>query len=174
MTGWEKIVELYSSLVWTTAFRLLNHREDASDCMQDAFMAAIEVARKEPVRNWKSLLVRLCTCRALDQLRRRMRDEARHERSADCAALTSTELSPPQINEKTELANRLRQALAILPEQQAEVFCLRYFNEMSYRQISQQTGIHPSTVSVLLHRARLQLRRHLSAEESSPDGEIVL
>ena len=65
-------------------------------------------------------------------------------------------------------------ALANLPEQQAEVFCLRVFNEMSYREIARQTGIHPSTVSVLLHRARLKLRELLSGQASKPDREVPL
>jgi RNA polymerase sigma-70 factor (ECF subfamily) len=171
MNDWEQIVKGHASLVWTTAFQLLNHREDAADCTQETFLAALAVARKEPVRNWKSLLVRLCICRALDQLRRRTRDEGRHERSVDCSGLASTQISPEQVTEKAELADRLRRALAILPEQQAEVFCLRYFNEMSYREISRQTGIHRTTVSVLLHRARLKLRQHLNGRTSTPHDE---
>jgi RNA polymerase sigma-70 factor (ECF subfamily) len=171
MNDWEQIVKGHASLVWATAFRLLNHREDAADCTQETFLAALAIARKEPVRNWKSLLVRLCTCRALDQLRRRTRDEGRRERSVDCSGLASTQISAEQITEKAELADRLRRALAILPEQQAEVFCLRYFNELSYREISRQTGIHQKTVSVLLHRARLKLQHHLDESPSNPDRE---
>ena len=171
MTDWETVVQQHSPIVWTTAFRLLNNREDASDCTQETFLAALAIARKEPVRNWKGLLVRLCTCRALDQLRRRTRDEERHERSVNCSELASAERSPAQNSERAELSNRLRRAVSKLPEQQAEVFCLRYFNEMSYRQISRQTGIHKTTVSVLLHRARIQLRKLLDGEVSDPDGE---
>lgn len=169
MTDWEQIVKGHASLVWTTAFRLLNHREDASDCTQEAFLAALAVARRERVRNWKSLLVRLCTCRALDHLRRRARDEARHERSVDCGDLLSPAASPQQWGEKAELADALRQALARLPPEQAEVFCLRFFNELSYRDISRQTGIPPSTVSVLLYRARLRLRELLA---QSPEKSV--
>jgi RNA polymerase sigma-70 factor, ECF subfamily len=173
MTDWEQIVKTCSSLVWTTAFRVLNHREDASDCTQDVFLEALEVARRGPVRSWKGLLIRLCTCRALDRLRQRSRDDERRERAGDCAGLASTGSRPEQAAERAELADLLRQALAKLPEQQAEVFCLRVFNEMSYREIARQTGIHPSTVSVLLHRARLKLRELLSGQASKPDREVL-
>lgn len=172
MTDWEQIVQAHSSLVWTTAFRLLNHREDASDCTQDVFLEAIGIARQEPVRSWKGLLIRLCTCRALDRLRRRSRDEDRREPAGDCAELVSTDSKPEQAAERAELADLLRWALADLPEQQAEVFCLRVFNEMSYRQIARQTGIHPSTVSVLLHRARLKLQELLSGQAIKPHREV--
>ena len=172
MTDWEQIVTTHSSLVWTTAFRLLGHREDAADCTQDAFLEALAVARRGPVRSWKGLLVRLATCSALDRLRRRTR-EARREKGLACENLASPESRPDQAAEASELADQLRRALAELPGQQAEVFCLRVFNDLRYREIARQTGINPSTVSVLLHRARLRLRELLSAEASNADREVI-
>jgi len=56
MNDWEQIVKGHASLVWTTAFRLLNHREDAADCTQETFLAALAIARKEPVRKCHSFL----------------------------------------------------------------------------------------------------------------------
>jgi RNA polymerase sigma-70 factor (ECF subfamily) len=173
MTDWEQIVNAHSALVWTTAFRLLGHREDAADCTQDAFLEALAVARRGPVRSWKGLLVRLATCSALDRLRRHAREGKRETMDLDCADLPSTESRPDQAAQSNELTDRLRRALAELPEQQAEVFCLRVFNELRYREIARQTGINPSTVSVLLHRARLRLQELLSAEASNPDREVI-
>jgi|HubBroStandDraft_6_1064221.scaffolds.fasta_scaffold487992_2 RNA polymerase sigma-70 factor (ECF subfamily) len=173
MTDCEQIVATHSALVWTTAFRLLGHHEDAADCTQDAFLEALAVARRSPVRSWKALLVRLATCSALDRLRRQAREDKRKTKGLDCANLPSSGSRPDQAAESSELAERLRHALAELPEQQAEVFCLRVFNDLRYREIARQTGINPSTVSVLLHRARLRLRELLPAEDSNPDREVT-
>ncbi|HUE14816.1 MAG TPA: sigma-70 family RNA polymerase sigma factor, partial [Planctomycetaceae bacterium] len=169
----EQIVKAHSALVWTTAFRLLGHREDASDCVQDAFLEALAVARREPVRSWKALLVRIATCSALDRLRRRARDAQRETKSLNCANLASPGSRPDQAAERSELADRLGRALAELPEQQAEVFCLRVFNKLRYREIARQTGIHPSTVSVLLYRARLRPQALLATEASNPEREVI-
>ncbi len=109
----------------------------------------------------------------MDRLRRRAREGKRETKGLDCADLPSTGPRPDQAAESGELADRLRRALAELPEQQAEVFCLRVFNELRYGEIARQTGINPSTVSVLLHRARLRLRELLLAEASNPDREVI-
>ena len=173
MTDWGTVVERHSPMVWKTAFRLLNNDTDASDCVQETFLAALEVVRKEPVRDWSRLLAHLCTCRALDQLRRRMRDTKRHDQSVDSSELASAEIGPEQKAEQNELSDRLRIAVTKLPDQQAEVFCLRYFNGMSYRQIAGEIGIQKSAVSVSLHRARIRLRELLQECVSDPEIEVL-
>jgi RNA polymerase sigma factor (sigma-70 family) len=59
------------------------------------------------------------------------------------------------------LAARLRQSLSQLPQQEAQVFCLRYLSDMSYRQIAKELDIKTKTAGVLLHRARKKLRGFL-------------
>jgi RNA polymerase sigma-70 factor (ECF subfamily) len=70
---------------------------------------------------------------------------------------------PAQQLETDELAARLRKAIAQLPQQHAEVFCLRYLNGMSYRLIAKQLGIKTSAAGVSLHRARARLRMLLES-----------
>src|SRR3954451_4123863 len=76
-TDWPAIVREYGPVVWRTAYRLLGRDADAADCFQDAFVSAMHVAGREPVRDWPGLLQRLPTARALDLLRRRMREAGR-------------------------------------------------------------------------------------------------
>jgi RNA polymerase sigma-70 factor (ECF subfamily) len=77
MTDWSQIVQQHGPMVWRTARRLLNNEADASDCFQWAFLSALEVERKEAIRNWPALLKRLAISRALDYLRRRRRESNR-------------------------------------------------------------------------------------------------
>jgi RNA polymerase sigma-70 factor (ECF subfamily) len=56
-----------------------------------------------------------------------------------------------------ELSDRLRQALAQLPRREAEVFCLRYFDELSYQQIADALSIRVGAVATALHKARARL-----------------
>jgi RNA polymerase sigma-70 factor (ECF subfamily) len=62
----------------------------------------------------------------------------------------------------------LRKALAQLPPQEAQVFCLRYLNDMSYRQIAKQLNIKTNAAGVLLHRARAKLRQYLRPASGGP------
>jgi RNA polymerase sigma-70 factor (ECF subfamily) len=57
-----------------------------------------------------------------------------------------------------ELAERLRNAITQLPDRQAAVFSLRYFDDRSYEQIAEILGIEPSAVGAALHKARVKLQ----------------
>src|SRR5947209_9205691 len=123
MTDWSEIVQQHGPAVWRTARRLLNNEADAADCFQRTFVSALEVARKEAVRNWPALLKRLVTARALERLRQRRREGDRMtilpEQAADRRAV-----DPAEAAAANELAARLREALTELEPRQAQVVCL--------------------------------------------------
>jgi len=170
MTDWQRILEKHRSTVWQTAYRLLGNGADAADCLQDTFVSALEVSRRQRIRNWPGLLRRLATTRALDRLRQRVRQSWQRVELGDWAEFADPATGPARSAESRELAARLRLALADLPTQQAEVFCLRFMNDMSYREIAREMGIKTNAVGVLLHRARAALRERLApvpAEEES-------
>ena len=56
----------------------------------------------------------------------------------------------------------VRRELANLPQRQAEAFWLSCVEEMTYEEVGRQLGIDASTVGVLIHRARLHLRKVLT------------
>jgi RNA polymerase sigma-70 factor (ECF subfamily) len=162
---WQAIVGDYGSLVWQTAYRLLGNRADAADCFQETFLAALEVSRRQPVRNLPGLLVRLATTRAIDRLRQRGRQD-RHQTSAYYDGEPATDGADPLSTMETrEITGQLREAIGRLPSQEAKVFCLRYLNEMSYRQIARELDIGINIVGVSLHRAKARLRQALSVTQ---------
>jgi RNA polymerase sigma-70 factor (ECF subfamily) len=161
MPDWEEIVRRDGPAVWRTAYRLLNNPADADECFQEAFVAALEVSRREEVGNWRGLLLRLAAARAVDRLRQRCRRRSR-EQTADWDALAGNEPPPSQAAEEAELSQRLRDALAQIPAQQAEVFCLHGLEGWSYQEIAEQLSLSVNTVGVLLHRARKRLRELLA------------
>jgi len=58
----------------------------------------------------------------------------------------------------------LREAIGQLPDGQAAVFSLRYFDELSYDQIAQALGISPAAVGMALRKARVKLQTLLNVE----------
>jgi RNA polymerase sigma-70 factor (ECF subfamily) len=158
MIDWPAVVRQNTPLVWRTVYRLLAHDADAADCLQETFLSAMAVTRRQAVGNWPGLLQRLATARALDCLRRRKRQMARQTPIDSVEALASAQPNPLQQAASRELADRLRQALAELPGPQAEAFCLRNLNGLSYLEIAQQLEVSVDAAGVLLHRARHRLR----------------
>jgi RNA polymerase sigma-70 factor (ECF subfamily) len=141
---------------------LLGNRADADEVFQEAFLAALEVSRRQPVRRWHALLTHLAAARAVDRLRRRRRYEA----VPDWDAVVGPGAPPARAAEEAELSEWLRDALARIPTQQAEAFCLHCLEGWSYREIARQTGATTDAVGVLLHRARQRLRELLAPFET--------
>jgi RNA polymerase sigma-70 factor (ECF subfamily) len=162
---WQTIVIEYGPLVWRTADRLLGNHADTADCFQETFLAALEFSRRQSVRNMSGLLVRLATTRAIDRLRQRGRQE--HLGSEGGNGREFRRPGDPHDEAQTqELVEQLRQAIGQLPTQEAKVFCLRYLNEMSYRQIARELGVGINAVGVALHRAKARLRAALGAAQT--------
>ena len=159
---WPGIVAGCGDEAWRAAYRLLGNEADASDCLQDAFTAAVVVARRQQVLSWPALLRRLVTARALDRLRKRLRRRTANLGPAD-ETLTDRSPGPLRQVQLAEQAARLREALAQLPPQQAAVFCMRMLDDLSYEQIAEALGISASNAGVLLYRAG-----PLSASDSQP------
>lgn len=78
-TDWDEVVHEHGAAVWRLARRILDHETDAGGCFQETFIAALSASRAAPVGNWPGLLRKLCTPRAIEILRRRIRDRRRTE-----------------------------------------------------------------------------------------------
>ena len=173
---WQSIVNKHAAVVWQTAYRLLGNGADAADCFQETFVSAMEISRRQKVRNFPALLARLATTRAIDQLRRRVRRLQVISADADLSSVPSNNPGPAQQAQTQELAGRLRASISQLPPLESQVFCLRYLNDMSYRQIAKELGIKTNAAGVLLHRARAKLRQALepSSRDNRDKSEVIL
>lgn len=168
---WQVIVRKHGPLVWQTAYRLLGDRTDAADCFQETFLVALEVSRRQPVRNVGGLLVRLATSRAIDRLRQKSRRQ-RLETDGPVRRRPGDKDSDPVCRAQThELACQLREAIGQLPPQEAKAFSLRYLSDMSYKEIANELDTSTNAAGVLLHRAKAKLREALT-EISNPEAKV--
>jgi RNA polymerase sigma-70 factor (ECF subfamily) len=171
MTDWEGILRDESPAVWRTLWRLLGHRADVDECFQETFLRALDYARRTDVRHWSALLQRVATAKAVDRLRQRYRFRGAVDDSADADGVASSRPGPVDLAVAAELSERLRRALARLPEVQAEAFCLHALSGWSYDEIGRQTGMSSTAVGVTIHRARKRLRELLG--ESAPEEQAA-
>jgi RNA polymerase sigma-70 factor (ECF subfamily) len=171
MVDWEGILSRDGAAVWKTALRVLGNRADADEVFQEACLAALEYSNAHAVRNWRGLLLRLAATKAIDRLRRRVRERGR-ESAIPIENLNSTEPLPPDRADAAELSAHLRLALTRLPSGQAEAFCLFYMSGQTYAQIAENLAISTDLVGVWLQRARERLRTILSAAED-PRSEVT-
>jgi len=157
VTNWNRIVRDHGPMVFGTAWRVLGHAADTEDVVQEVFLQAHRMQQSQGVRCWPALLRRLAMCRALDRLRQR-----KSTLPLDDLALLGPGNGPEAEAIGHELAERLRQAVAQLPEREGTVFCLRYFDELPYQRIAEILDISSGAVAQALHKARTKLEALLT------------
>ena len=157
MNDWDRIVRDHGPMVFGTAWRILGHAADTEDVVQEVFLEAHRLRQTQPIRHWPGLLRRLAACRALDRLRQR-----KTTLPLDGLALLGSDDGPEATAIGRELAERLREAIGHLSEREGSVFCLRYFEDLSYQRIAKTLDISPGAVAQALHKARARLESLLA------------
>jgi RNA polymerase sigma-70 factor, ECF subfamily len=148
---WDQIVERHAKRVLRVALRILGSVQDAEEVSQDVFTEAFRLHKHGPIQSWTGLLVRLSTLRSLDRLRSR-RPSVELRESDRISTVEPFEEIAAQ-----ELAQWLRNALTHLPDQQATVFTMFHFEQLSRDQISTVLGVSPESVSTALYKSRQRL-----------------
>jgi RNA polymerase sigma-70 factor (ECF subfamily) len=153
---WDRFVADHGPTTLRLACRILGHGPDAEDVVQEAFLQVYLIGQKEEVASWGGLLHRAAMHRSLDRLRRRRPSGSLIDEPL------SREDDPQEAAAAHELADRLRQAIGALPQQQAAAFCLRYFDDQPYEQIAESLGVPVGAVASALHKARGKLKSMLA------------
>jgi RNA polymerase sigma-70 factor (ECF subfamily) len=158
MPHWNAIVREHGPMVFRVAWAILGDADEAEDVGQEVFLELWRLLQSREIENFGGLLRRMATLRALDRLRRLKRSVP-----LDDEAALATDRGPEADAIGKERAEILRAAIARLPERMAAVFCLRYGEHLSNREIAEVLKISPSAVSTALHKARSRLESLLSS-----------
>ncbi len=153
---WDRFVADHGPPTLRLACRILGHGPDAEDVVQEAFLQVYLIGQSEEVASCGGLLHRAVLHRSLDRLRRRRANTSLAEEPL------SREDDPQEAAAAHELADRLRQAVGRLPQQQAAAFCMRYFDDQPYEQIAENLGVAVGAVASALHKARGKLKSMLA------------
>lgn len=156
LPDWDRIVACHAKRVFRVAFRTLGSVQDAEDVCQEVFTEAFQFHRTHRVHSLEGFLVRLATLRSIDRLRRKRPWVQLREYDR-----MSTE-EPFEVVAAAELADWLRSAIAELPEQEAAVFVMCHFEQLSRDEISLTLGISPEAVSTGMYKARQRLLTQLA------------
>ena len=154
--NWGRIVDEHGARVLRIATRILGSVHEAEDVAQDVFVEAYRLYGAGPVQSWAGLLVRLATLRAIDRRRRTRPTEDLSDTDR------ATTVGPFEVAVANELAQWLRAAVGRLPDQQAAIFALTYFEQLSRDEVASHLGISPEAVSTALYKSRQRLSSQLS------------
>lgn len=136
---------------------ILRDRHNAQDAIQEAALRGLERFRtfdpSRPFKGWWFAIVRHC---CIDILRRIA--------ATQTEALDDFELPQPPGPDTADWEN-LSAAVRGLADQHREILRLRYFADLSYRELAEALGIPEGTVMSRLHLARKALQAKMGEEK---------
>ncbi len=173
--AFNQLVELHAPAVYNLALRIVRHREDAEDCVQEAFVRAYGGLRSfRGEASFSTWLYRVALNVAREAVKKRAcRPLSASELQAD-GAEDSPELEllgrrEPVTNsgpEEAAVAAQKRRvvlrAVAALPLHHREVIVLFDLQGLSYEEIATVLQVRVGTIKSRLNRARLALKEALT------------
>lgn len=146
----QSLYQRHSQTVYRTALRVTGNPADAEDVLQTVFMRLLKQEQREDTGfAAEAYLRRAATNASIDVIRRRSsQNETPIDLGRERAGPESTAF----------LKQRLREALSKIPAQDAELFCLKHLEGLSYEELSEQFNIERGTVASRLHRIRHTLQ----------------
>lgn len=166
--GFALLVKMYSPRLYWQLRRMVYNHEDANDLLQNTFIKAWEALDgfrgASKLSTW---LYRIALYEGLNFLKQQRRHQE-HTYSSEDEALAShllNQLESDPYFDGDEYEQRFQAALLTLPEKQALVFRLRYYDEMPYEEISELTGTSVGALKASYHHAVNKLKTILGEEE---------
>ena len=185
LDAFEALTARYERRIYTLAFRIVRHEQDAEDVTQQTFLSAVEhLAGFREEASFATWLYRIATHAALKVLRKRRGlntislEEATEPREGTDAVphpefIADWRQSPEQLVEHNETRRLLDDALAQLDEKHRLVFLLRDVEGLSVKETADALGLSEANVKVRLLRARLQLREILTRAFGDPARRVA-
>jgi RNA polymerase sigma-70 factor (ECF subfamily) len=146
--------------VFATAYRMTGSAQDAEDVLQTVFLRLLR--RQDDLDlspSPGSYLHRAAVNASLDLIRSRARSRTVH--LDDFEVPEGSHRSPDRLQEDREMRSLLRQALLTLTPKSAEIFSLRFLEDLSNQEIAKTLGMTQTAVGVALHRARGQVKKQI-------------
>ncbi len=135
--AYTELMRRYQKRVYWVARRIVGSHDDADDVAQETFVKAyLALGDFRGDSSFFTWLYRIAVNLALNVVRRHQMMNYLRD-SPIISSLLPARDNPHSDLEAKELESRLNLAVAQLPEKQRAVFVMRYFDEMSYEEISQ-------------------------------------
>ncbi len=164
--GEEKAYSQLTKRYWDSIFHkmlnMVHNREDANDLTQEAFAKAFDkLTSYTPRFAFSTWLFKIAINNCIDHIRKKrlhllsIDDKVEGEGSQDYSfSLKSNSLDPEQTFIRTQKVKQMRKVLRRLNHKYRLMIELRFFEDLSYEEISRELEIPLGTVKAQLFRAK--------------------
>ena len=173
--AFEQLMTPLENQIWRICWHYMGERESTADCGQETMIRVWKgLAQYREESSFESWVYRIAANCCLDQLRKRKRD-----RSESIEPLKEQGFDPPDPEADTEARvvarderQRLREAIAQLPEDQRDALVLTQLEGVSYEQAAAMLGATEGTIKSRVSRAKARLKELMLRREGGAKEEL--
>ena len=161
LDAFNDLVVLYQDQMFALIVRMVPDRDQAADCVQEAFFSAFRNLRSFRGGIVKSWLNRIAVNAAMDTQRARKRRPSQPYPELEDESWqpkAGAEADPVHTALTTERHRALNSALATITDDQRAAIVLYDVEGYDYAEIADMTGVSLGTVKSRIHRGRLAMR----------------
>jgi len=157
--AFRELVEHFQKDLYHHIKRMILDHQDTDDILQDTFVKAwVHLADFRGDSQIKTWLYKVATNETLSFIRKK-----RNTQSLDTSILEPVSVSGFTEDESEKLILKLEQAIAILPDRQRAVFCMRYYDDMPYQEIAKITGLTEGALKASYFHAVKKVEEFITA-----------
>jgi len=162
--AFSRLVRTYLNKIYKTAYFFLKNVDDAQDVCQITFINAYRhIKTFNETQSFFPYLYRIAKNTCINHLRKKHSIPLPDPEQIE----SDPEYSPEQTAIKNYTIETVNRALARLPENSKEILMLKYWNDLSYREIAEALSIPEGTVMSRLFYAREKLKNTIIQLEDS-------
>ncbi len=163
--AFDVLLSRHKTKLFNYILQIVRDRDLADDIFQETFVKVIITIRQGRYRDFgkfSAWLSRIARNLAIDSFRAEKSESEISADTSDYDILNRRELSEDTIEDAIidlQIESDVRSLIDELPESQKEVLTMRYYKDMSFKEIAEQTGVSINTSLGRMRYAILNLRR---------------
>jgi len=172
VSAFRALVVRHEKPIYRFCMRSLGDKEAAADAAQEVFLRVVKNAmRWEQKAKFTTFLYTIARNFCIDEARKRVfrktdslnekasRDDGNHTEKQDLVADENP--LADRVHDSKKIRSVVETTLAALPVEQREVFCLRQYSGLSFKEIATATGAGENTVKSRMRYALEALKKAL-------------
>ena len=169
--AFDTLLNRHQNRVFTYILRIVKDSEVANDIFQDTFVKAITTIKQNrysEAGKFGAWITRIAHNLIIDYYRQERYENLQSCDLPDLDILNRKDLSEETIEDKLvthQIHNDIKRLVKALPELQREVLVMRYYHDMSFKEIADATNVSINTALGRMRYAILNMRR--IAEENN-------
>jgi RNA polymerase sigma factor (sigma-70 family) len=158
--AYAELMERYRDSIYYMLLKMVNNTSDAEDLMIEAFGKAFKnIDQYTPSFAFSTWLFKIATNNCIDYIRKRRTstisiDQTSDDQDTQSITIQSDTMDPEEYMINDQKIKLLRDVVSKLKPRYKTLVELRYFNEYSYEEISEELDLPLGTVKAQLYRAR--------------------